>query len=43
MNPIAEENLRTAAAFARLLSLDGLLYTAEEVRAFAADCGLDEQ
>lgn len=42
MNPIAEENLRTAAAFARLLSLDGPLYTAEEVRAFAADCGLDE-
>ena len=42
MNPIAEENLRTGAAFARLVSLDAPLYTPEEVRAFAADCGLPE-
>ena len=42
MHAIAEENLRTATACARLLSLDAPLYSAEEVRAFAADCGLPE-
>ncbi|MBR1607182.1 MAG: hypothetical protein IJ664_05675 [Clostridia bacterium] len=42
MTPIAEENLRTGAAFARLVSLDVSLYTPEEVRAFAADCGMQE-
>jgi len=42
MNPIAEENLRTGAAFARLVSLNAPLYAPEEVRAFAADCGLPE-
>ncbi|MBQ9263385.1 MAG: hypothetical protein IJ189_04140 [Clostridia bacterium] len=37
---INEENLRAAEAFARLLSMDGAWYTAQEVDDFAHNCGL---
>ena len=39
----SEENLRAMEGFARLLSKPEGWYTPEEIRAFAADCGLSEK